>query len=331
MPQITTPLTVRCLTIKNRITLLPMVPFPYIGDGGDYYNTQHLHHYTQAAENGVGLLIVQSTRVEGVTREQGMWTPGSRSILKQIAENARSNGATAMIQLSIEPEQGKDINLWSTDAVLEKQHELKEAALMARELGFQGVEYHFAHGFTLCQFMDAATNRRTDQFGGSLENRCRIVTDILPEVRERAGDDFILSARMGEFTPTSEDGVASARHLERCGLDMLSVSFGMTVPEGPVPENFEFSPVTHSAHVIKQAVSVPVIGAFGIRTPEQARRLIEDQHADLAGLGRAMLADPRFAANLLHGTPYRPCISCKNCSWFTTTLRCPARKLRERS
>ncbi|OIQ50572.1 NADH oxidase [Pseudodesulfovibrio hydrargyri] len=329
MPLITTPLTVRDRTIKNRITQLPMVPFPFIEDGKDYYNTQHLHHYARAAENGAGLIIVQSTRVEGVTREQGMWTPGSRSILERIAENARLSGATIMIQLSIEPEQGKDINQWSTEAVLEKQNELKEAALKARELGFHGVEYHFAHGFTLCQFMDAGANRRTDQFGGSLENRCRIVTDILPEVRAGAGDDFIISARMGEFTPTSEEGIATARHLEQCGMDMLSVSFGMTVPEGPVPEGFEFSPVTHSAHVIKQAVSVPVIGAFGIRTPEQAKGLVEKEYADLAGLGRAMLADPRFAANLLHGTPYHPCISCKNCSWFTNTLRCPARKLPE--
>jgi 2,4-dienoyl-CoA reductase-like NADH-dependent reductase (Old Yellow Enzyme family) len=306
-----------------------MVPFPFLRESGDHYHEQHLHHYSQAAENGVGLIIVQSTRVEGVTREQGMWTPGSQAILRQITENARSNGAAIMIQLSIEPEQDKDINEWSTATVLEKQQELKEAAIKAAELGFDGVEYHFAHGFTLCQFMDAQANRRTDEFGGSLENRCRIVTDILPEVRERAGDDFIISARMGEFTPTSEDGIATARHLEQCGMDMLSVSFGMTMPEGPVPEGFEFSPTTHSGYVIKQAVTVPVIGANGIRTPEQAKGLVENGYADLTGLGRAMLADPRFAANLLHGTPYQRCISCKNCSWFKNTLRCPARKMAE--
>ena len=329
MPSITTPLTIRGRTIKNRITMLPMLPFPFIRDGKDYYNELHLRHYERAAENGTGLIIVQSTRVEGVTREQGMWTPGSQAILKRIVETARSHGATIMIQLSIEPEQDKDINQWPADTVLGRQNELKAAALKACELGFHGVEYHFAHGFTLCQFMDADANRRTDAYGGSLENRCRIVTDILPEVRERVPDDFIISARMGEFTPTSEEGIATARHLERCGMDMLSVSFGMTMPQGPVPPEFGFSPVTHSGYVIKQAVNIPVIGAYGIRTPELARRLIENQYADLAGIGRAMLADSRFAANLLHGTPYHPCIACKTCSWFKDTLRCPARKLPE--
>ena len=329
MPSITTPLTVRGRTIKNRIAMLPMVTFPYIGKGEDYYNEQHLLHYTQAAENGAGLIILQSTNVAGVEREQGMWTPGSLAILKQIAKNARENGATAMMQLAGGSDRDKDINQWSTDDVLARQRELKLAAIKAHELGFHGVEYHFAHGFTLCRFMDGAANQRTDEFGGSLENRCRIVTDILPEVRAQVPEDFIISARMGQFTPTSEDGVATAQHLEQCGLDMLSVSFGMTVPEGPVPDGFGFSPVTHSGYVIKQAVSVPVIGAFGIRTPEQAKGLVENRYADLTGLGRAMLADPRFAANLLHGTPFRPCISCKNCSWFTNTLRCPARKLPE--
>jgi 2,4-dienoyl-CoA reductase-like NADH-dependent reductase (Old Yellow Enzyme family) len=117
--------------------------------------------------------------------------------------------------------------------------------------------------------------------------------------------------------------------LEACGIDMLSISFGMTVPEGPVPDDFGFSPVTHSGYVIKRTVTVPVIGAYGIRTRGQARRLIENRYADLAGIGRAMLADPRFAANILNGTPYRPCIACKRCSWFTDNTRCPSLKLPE--
>ncbi len=331
MTSILDPIVVRGNAIKNRLAMAPMVTFSFKGDRGNYYGERHVAHYTDAAAAGTGLIIAQSTNVAGVASGAGMWTPGSRNALRAIAQSARCHGATIMLQLSGGSDADKDINRWTTDEILARQQELLEAALTAARLGFNGVEYHLAHGFTLCRFMDAAANRRTDAFGGSLENRLRIVTDIVPELRDNTPENFIISARIGEFAPSSEEGLAAARHLERCGFDMLDVTFGMTMPEGPVPDGFEFSPVTHSGYVIKQAVGIPVMGCYGVRTPGQARLLVEKGYADLAGVGRAMLADPRFAAATLHGEPYNPCAACKRCFWFTDHAKCPARKAAEQT
>jgi len=188
------------------------------------------------------------------------------------------------------------------------------------------VEFHCAHGYTLCRFLDATQNRRNDAFGASPENRARIVTDILPDIRRDTDKAFLVSLRMGEYTPTREDGLKLAQIFEDSGIDMLNLSFGMHMPEGPVPEDFPFSPVTHSAYAFKQALALPVIGLYEIRTEEQARLLISGGYADIAGIGRGMLADPHFAKHVLNSESVNTCCSCKQCSWFTDHTQCPARK-----
>ena len=177
----------------------------------------------------------------------------------------------------------------------------------------------------MSKFLDAKYNRRTDEFGGRLENRARVVTGILADVRQKTSDNFILSARMGEYQPESRDGLAMAMHFEALGIDMLDISFGMELPKAAVPSGFPFSPVTYSAYAVKQAVSIPVIGLYGIRTREQACMLIENGYADIAGIGRAMLADSHFAAHILNGEPVNSCHGCKTCMWFTDHTKCPAR------
>ncbi len=331
MPKLTDPLHVRGNIIKNRIAMLPMVTFSFKPEGENYYGSRHVDHYARAAKAGAGLIIVQSTSAVGVESGEGMWTAGSRNALRAIAQAARFHGATVMMQLSAGWDADWDINDWPVEEVLKRQGSLKGAAIMAARLGFHGVEYHFAHGYSLCRFMDASHNRRMDGFGGSLENRARIVTDGISDIRANTPENFILSARMGEYMPTSEDGIAMARHLETQGFDMLDVTFGMGAPEGPVPEGFDFSPITHSGYVIKQAVGVPVIGCNGIREPGKARLLVERGYADMAGVGRAMLADPRFADAALNGGPHFVCAACKRCFWFTDHTKCPARKQAEKA
>ncbi len=326
MPTMHDEIVVRGHRIKNRLAMLPIMTFSFQGEGGHYYGKQHIAHYTSAAESGIGLIIVQSTSVVGVGDNSGMWTSGSLNALREIVKNAHARGATIMIQLSGGADYDSDINNWSTEQVRGRQNDLKLAALQAAEIGFDGVEYHFAHGFTLCRFMDAAFNQRTDEFGGSLENRLRILTDVLPEIRANTPEQFIISARMGEYTPSHDEGVATAQYLEGAGLDLLSISFGMTVPDVPVPDGFDFSAVTYSGYAIKQVVSVPVIGVNAIRTAEEAKKLIEQGYADICGVGRAMLADPRFAAHVLEGAPAVECFACKRCLWFTDHTKCPARR-----
>ena len=326
MPDISDSLVIRGRRIKNRIAMLPMVTFSFRGDDGNYFGRQHIEHYKERARGGAGLIIVQSTNVMGASSATGMWTPGSVEALTKIAANASSYGASAMLQLSCNNGADIDINALTEGDIRTMQQEMKHAAVQAHAIGFHGVEFHCAHGYTLCRFLDATQNRRSDEFGSSAVNRGRIVTDMLPDIRRDTDETFIVSVRMGAYLPTRKDGLELAGIFESSGIDMLDVSYGMHIPEGPVPEDFPFGPVTHSAYVFKQALALPVIGLYEIRTEEQVRLLISGGYADFVGIGRGMLADPDFANHVLKSEDVNTCFTCKKCSWFTDHTQCPAQQ-----
>lgn len=325
MVKLSDSLTIRGNCIKNRIAMLPMVTFSLHGDDEkNYYGKQHLEHYIEVARGGAGLIILQSTNVIGASASQNMWTSGSMDTLGKIAFNVRQYGATVMMQLACGDKE-RDITALPAESIKRIQAELIAASLKAYALGFQGVEYHCAHGFTLSKFLDAADNKRTDAFGGSIENRARVVTEILAEVRQKTSSNFILSVRMGAYQPESHDGLAMAQHFEASGIDMLNISFGIKIPETAVPSYFPYSPVTYSAYMVKQVVDIPVIGLYEIRTAEQAHKLVENGYADIVGIGRAILADPHFASHILDNKPVDSCLACKPCKWYKDHTKCPAR------
>ena len=324
MTNLQEPIIIKNLSFKNRIAMLPMVTFSFQGDNGSYYGKQHIEHYSERAKGGAGLIIVQATDVLGASNFSGMWSNGSREVLAQIAEKVHSYGAVAMLQLAVYNE--LDINLLSIAQIHELQAELKQATVNACNIGFDGVEYHFAHGFTLCRFLDANTNRRIDEYGGSLASRARILTEILPDIRENSQGNFILSVRMGEYLPESRDGIKMAQIFEKAGIDLLNISFGMQVPVHPLPDNFKCSPMTFSGCKIKKEVGIPVIAVNEIRKEEQVRFLIENNYVDFAGIGRSMLTDAEFANHVINSEPVNMCLGCKNCFWLTDHTKCPAKK-----
>lgn len=314
------PITIRGVTIRNRLVMEPMFLFSFPGEGGSFYSEAHLRHYAARAEGGAGLIILQSADVAGAARGAGRWTQADRLLLGRIAQSCRAAGAAVMIQLAC-PE--ADVNALTAEEIRLMQRDLIQAALTACALGFDGVEFHFAHGFTLCRFLDAKENRRADAYGGSPARRAAILTEILPRIRERARPDFILGVRMGAFQPESADGVAAAQVFEKAGVDLLNISHGMTPPAGPVPAGFPCGPMTWSARQIKRAVALPVIAVGGIRTGEQAQAVVEGGCADFAGIGRGMLTDPAFANHVLAGEPVNPCRGCRDCLWSTDHTKCP--------
>ena len=112
--------------------------------------------------------------------------------------------------------------------------------------------------------------------------------------------------------------------MESAGIDLLNISFGMAMPEGPVPDGFICGPMAFSGCRMKQALDeLPVIAAGGIRTEEQARFLIEHDYADLVGVGTAFLADPAFANHIMNGALINKCRGCARCAWFTDHTKCP--------
>lgn len=317
-------LIIRGNTIKNRIVMEPVYTFSFCGDDGHFYGQQHLNHYESRAKGGAGLIILQATQCFGASTSTGQWTAGDQAVLKTIAEKCHKYGAAVMMQLACGD---LDIHSLTTEDVHKMQKEMTRAAILAYELGYDGAEMHFAHGFTLSKFIDAKYNKRTDAYGGSAENRTSILTEILPEIRSKTGDKFILGVRMGEFLPESKDGFEVAGLFERAGVDLLNISFGIKFPTDPVPDGFICSPMAYSGCRMKQAVeNIPVIAAGEIRTEEQVRFLIEHDYADFVGLGKAFLADPSFAGLVLSSAPINKCRGCEHCTWWTDHTKCPVRK-----
>jgi 2,4-dienoyl-CoA reductase-like NADH-dependent reductase (Old Yellow Enzyme family) len=264
---------------------------------------------------------VQATSVFGVMDSTGMWTKGDTVTLKQITDNSHNYSAKIMLQLHCG---NMDINDLSVSDIHSMQMNMKQAAIHACEIGFDGVEYHFTHGFTLCKLLDASYNRRTDQYGGDFVNRTRILTEILPELRNNTHENFIISVRMGDYLPESRDGIEVAKTFEKAGIDLLHISFGMQPPTNPVPEGFICSSITYSGCKIKKAVNIPVIAVNEVRTEAQVWFLIENDYVDLVAIGRGMLADPEFANHIIHNEPVNTCSGCKRCFWFTDHTLCPA-------
>lgn len=168
------------------------------------------------------------------------------------------------------------------------------AAVRAKEAGFDGVELHSAHGFLLNQFYSVYTNKRQDEYGGSVKNRVRIHTEIVKKIREKLGKDFIIAVRLGtvdfiEGGSTLTDAVEASAELEKAGIDLLDISGGLTgyTREGREEPGY-FSDITSE---IKKNVSIPVILTGGFTTLSQAENFLEDGKADLIGIGRAVLKD----------------------------------------
>ncbi|MDR0817182.1 MAG: tRNA-dihydrouridine synthase [Clostridiales Family XIII bacterium] len=331
MTKISDTITIRGREIKNRITYLPVVTFSFKGDtidacadGEDYFGSQHLAHYTAIAEGGAGIVYVQGTDAGGILDETRQWTPGSKQMLTKITDAVHANGALAMIQLSWGGDRVTDLNSLTTEDLLLKQRELLEAAIAVGALGFDGLEFHFGHTFLLCKMLDTEANRRTDRFGGSLEKRASIITDIIPEIRQKNGEDFILAVRMGAELPARETAVETARYLEQNGIDILNITHSMKPPM-EAPEGFPLSGMVYGGSLIKQAVSIPVIGVGGITTREDADLLLGSGYADIVGVARAVLADYDWPKKVLADAQIRKCIGCRDCFWFSDDTKCPAR------
>lgn len=328
MPQLSAQITIRGKIIKNRIVMPPMVCFSFQGDQGGVYGKQHIEHYTQRAKGGTGLIIVQATRVLGAVQQVGVWSREQRGPLEAIALNCHAYGSVAMMQLSCGD---LDINKLSAEQIRTIQEDCIAAAAIARQAGFDGAEYHFAHGFALCKFLDPDYNKRTDEYGGPLQNRIRIIAEIIPQIRKAVGEDFILGIRMGGNIPDVSGAIEVAQAWEEAGIDLLHISFGMKKPENTVPNDFPGSTITFNGSQIKKHVHIPVIGVYEIFTSEDAKYLIEKGHVDLVAVGRGSFADENWANKVLAGEPVNQCNNCggneRGCFWFFDHTLCPARNM----
>lgn len=203
-----------------------------------------------------------------------------------------------------------------------------DAALRVKKAGCDGVELHASHGYLIQQFLSPATNHRTDEYGGSLQNRMRFLNEIIDNVRAKCGSDFPLIVRLtvdemyeriGQKGRgyTLDEGVKMAQVLEKKGIDAIDVSSGAydTFNYWLEPTTFECGWRSNLAEEVKKSVDIPVIAANLIRSPEQAEKQLESGIQDFVSLGRPHIADPYWCRKVQDGkeNEIKRCICCLYC------------------
>jgi len=179
----------------------------------------------------------------------------------------------------------------------------RAAARRVKAAGFDGVEIHSAHSYLLNQFFSPLTNKRTDEYGGTLENRIRLHLEVIKEVRAEVGKDYPVMLRLGacDFTEggiTVGDSIFAAKAFEKAGIDAIDITGSMQgyASAGGNTEEGYFSVMSRP---IKEAVSIPIILTGGIVTAAGAERMLEKGNADLIGVGRMVMKDSHWAKKAL--------------------------------
>ena len=206
--------------------------------------------------------------------------------------------------------------------------QLRDLYLRAKKAGADGVELHAAHGYLIQQFLSPYTNQRTDCYGGSFENRLRFITEILTGIKTACGKDFPIIVRLSvdecykeigkpDVGYTLEDGVKMAKEIEKAGADAIDVSSAGydTYNYWLEPTSFEPGWRKYMAAAVKKEVSIPVLAANLIRSPEQAEAQLEEGIQDFVCLGRPHIADPHWANKAKAGkaNEIKRCICCLYC------------------
>lgn len=203
-----------------------------------------------------------------------------------------------------------------------------DGAVRAKKADADGVELHAAHGYLIQQFLSPYTNRRTDEYGGSLENRMRFLLEIISAVKQSCGSDYPVAVRLSVDECYDkigkpgvgyglDEGIEIAKRLEKAGIDAIDVSCAGydTYNYWLEPTSFEPGWRKYMAAAVKKEVKIPVLAANLIRSPQQAEQQLEEGIQDFVSLGRPMIADPHWANKVKNGreNEIKRCICCLTC------------------
>lgn len=326
------PLKIRGLTFRNRIGMSPMCQYS-AKDG--YASDWHLVNVGSRAVGGDALSMVEATAVTKIGRishgDLGIWEDGHIEMLSRIAKFIESQGAVPGIQLahagrkaSVEVpwKGGQRLGLkeggWDTIApsavpfnegdpppkelnekeILGLIHDFKEGCKRALKAGFKVIEIHAAHGYLLHEFLSPLSNKRADAYGGSLENRMRLLLQIAQEFRRLIGDELALFVRISatdwvEKGWDVEEAIILAKHLKAIGVDLIDVSSGGMVPKASIPVAKGYQ--VPFAKQIRENAGIKTAAVGLITDPLQANEIITGGDADFVFLGREFLREPYWA------------------------------------
>ena len=345
-PKLFSPIKVGSMELDNRFVVPPM-GFDLtneVANGGGIVNQAVIDYWVARAKGGWGLLIFEFTAIDPLgkagPRHIAIWNDEFVAGFKQLTEAVHKHGAKIAVQLGhagrqttkkiigTQPVSASPIACpvaretpreLSSEEVHELIEKFGDAAVRACDAGFDAVEIHGAHGYLIAQFMSVYSNKRIDEFGGSLQNRMKFPIEIINNVRRKIGSSFPVMFRISgeEKVPggrTIDETRVIARMLVEAGVDAIDVSVSVNVSgryiiaPATMPPGFLLS----FGEEIKKAVSVPVIAVGRINHPMLAEDAIETGKADLIAWGRSSLADPELPNKVAAGKldDICPCIAC---------------------
>lgn len=310
------PITFRDVTLKNRIVMSPMCMYSSEQENGNV-EPFHVTHYESRAAGQVGLVMVEATAVlpEGriSSKDLGIWDDKHIQGLKQIPERVHAHGAKSAIQLAHAGRKAElDSKIYAPSALqfnasYKTPEEMtlddinktikafKQGARRAKSAGFDIIEIHGAHGYLINQFLSPLTNHRTDNFGGTEENRYRLLSEVIDAIKtEWLGPIFVRISgnEYHEDGNTLDNFLYFASRMKQQGIDLIDCSSGGVVPAKVSPYPGYQLP---AAEAIKQQVAIQT-GAVGLITNGiQAEEIIQNERADLVILARALLRNPYWA------------------------------------
>ncbi|MFP8955489.1 NADH:flavin oxidoreductase/NADH oxidase [Natrialbaceae archaeon A-CW3] len=338
MPNLFSPLTLRGLEVPNRIAVSPMCQYSSPTDG--LAREWHRVHLGSRAVGGAGLVMAEATAVEArgriSTHDLGIWSDEHAAALEPITEFIRGQGSVPAIQLAHAGHKASKNQPWEGNAPVHpdeggwevlspspeaypfenEPHEMRrasqddiegvidafrEGAERSLEAGFQVAEVHAAHGYLLHQFLSPVTNHREDDYGGSFENRTRIVREATAAVRDVWPEEWPVFVRISgsdwlddRESWDLEQSKRLARDLVDLGVDLIDVSSGGIHPDqqGPTGPNYQVPLAEGISDAVGEEIAVGAVG--GITQPEQAEAIVRNDRADLVLVAREFLRDPYF-------------------------------------
>lgn len=333
MPHLFDPFQLKDVTLRNRIGVSPMCQYSYT-DG--FSNDWQLVHLGARAAGGTGLIIAEATAVEPRGRitpyDIGLWSDAHIEPLARVTRFIKSQGAVAGIQIAHAGRKACTDKPWLGGKALPREHELwwqsvgpsalaysdsyavpqalvleeiaaiqglfVDAARRALQAGFEWLELHGAHGYLINSFYSPLSNQRTDRYGGSFENRIRLLVETVQAVRKVWPERLPLTVRISG-TEWVEDGwsiensVAMARILRVEGVDLIDCSSGGNIPKAPVPVAPGYQvPVSEA---VRAGAGIPTATVGLITDAHQADEIVRSGKADVVLLGREMLRTPFWA------------------------------------
>lgn len=323
-----TPGNIGKLEIKNRIFQAPMGTSSYDEYGAP--TEQTISYFVERAKGGVGLIDCHA--VHGTAN---LFDDKQIPFMARMSAAIHDAGAKCALQISapglFEGTGPSSVYSVRTGAFVKEASKedirnfveiISAIGLRIKQAGFDMVEIHAAHGHLLSSYLSPYTNRRTDEYGGSPENRARAICEMVEGIRDRVGPDFPISVRFNgaDFLPggtTIEDALIQARLFEKAGASLLHVS-------ASTEHNHEVELMTYLfpdgylvdlAAQVKKAVKIPVCAVGKLGDPVVANQVLEDGKADFIAEGRALLADPNWANKAKEGRidDINRCIYCNNC------------------